>query len=200
MSVGPNDVSFVPVARAVVEALARPSPRPRDQAGVAAVSGVSVARAAPLPPLSASLPKPALPPVDGRPQAARIAIVGMRESRAMAALAADLAARLAEVPPVEAESIRSRLREVVEIGSARDTAGPLAVLYAAARRDPSQPLARVLDSGLAPESRDFREALAGAIEALRGLDERFAARDAALAGPPQGKPASAATTALDLTV
>lgn len=194
MSVGPDDLPLVPVARAVIEALARPSARPVPDSRATPAAGVSVARAAPLPP--APRP-PASPAAHDRSHAARIALVGMRESRALAALAADLAARLAELPPAEAEPLRSRLREVVEIGSARDTEGPLAVLYAAARRDPSAPLARILAADAAPGSRDFREALPAAIEALRGLDERFAARDLALAGLPKAKPAA---TSLDLTV
>jgi hypothetical protein len=127
----------------------------------------------------------------------------MRESRALAAVAADIAARLAEVAPAASETLRTRLREVIEIGSARDTGGPLAALYAAARRDPSLPLARLLAPGpLAPDLQDprrFAAVLAEVVEQLRGLDERFAARDFALTGT---APPAAATAAgrLDLTV
>lgn len=186
MSVGPSDMSFPPVARAVLEALARPPARPPQAAGAEAAPIVSVARAAPLPP----------PPADDRLHATRIAVVGMRESRALAALAADIAAQLAEADPASMETLRTRLREVIEIGSARDTGGPLAALYAAARRDPSNPLARVLAAD-APGRHGLSTALADAIEALRGLDERFAARDVALVGLPPAKPAAAG---LDLTV
>jgi hypothetical protein len=187
-------MSFAPVARAVMEALAKPSARPA-QTEPAPVSAVSVARAAPLPPPPA--------PADERLHAARIAVVGMRESRAMAALAADIAAQLAEADPASAETLRTRLREVIEIGSARDTAGPLAALYAAARRDPSAPLARILASGASdagtPDRAGLSSALADAIEALRGLDERFAARDFALAGFAPAKVAPAPGR-LDLTI
>ena len=198
MSVGPTETSFAPVARAVLEALAKPTVRPPQAETLPpspVSSTVSIARAAPLPP----------PPVpaDDRPHAARIAVVGMRESRAMAALAADIAAQLAEADPASAETLRTRLREVIEIGSARDTAGPLAALYAAARRDPSAPLARILAPGAldagTPDRRGLSAALADAIEALRGLDERFAARDFALAGPAPAKVAPAPGS-LDLTV
>jgi hypothetical protein len=180
-------MSFAPVARAVVEALAKPSARP-SQAEPAAASPVSVVRPAPLPPPAA--------PADERQHAARIAVVGMRESRAMAALAADIAAQLAEADPASAETLRTRLREVIEIGSARDTGGPLAALYAAARQDPSAPLARVLAFD-PPGRHGLSAALADAIEALRGLDERFAARDFALVGLHAARPVAAG---LDLTV
>jgi hypothetical protein len=191
VSVGPNDVSFVPAARAVVEALGRPPARPLQSTEALQAAAASVVRAAPLPPAS--------PPADARLHTDRIAVVGMRESRAMAALAADIAAQIAEADATSIDPLLTRLREVIEIGSARDTGGPLAALYAAARRDPSAPLARVLAPGAA-DRRGFSAALADTIEALRGLDERFAARDFALAGPPKAKPATGPAGRLDLTV
>ncbi|WP_291296146.1 hypothetical protein [Elioraea sp.] len=104
----------------------------------------------------------------------------MRESRAMASLAADLAGELAVAAPGEAETLRTRLREVVEIGSARDTGGPLAALYAAARRDAATPLARLLVRDGAIDAATAAEAMRD----LRTLDERFAARDFALTPQP----------------
>jgi hypothetical protein len=166
----------MPVARAAVDALAMGLPRDMmTQHGAleaAAEAGITVLRPA------------ALPPADDRLQVSR-AMAGMRESRAMAALAADLAAELAVAPSGTAETLRTRLREVVEIGSARDTSGPLAGLYAAARRDPATPLARLL-------ARDGMVDGLVAAEAerdLRTLDERFAARDFALVPPTATLPA-----------
>jgi len=196
VSVGPNDVSFLPVARAVVEALARQPARPAQSAEALRASAASVVRAAPLPTFS---PAAEVQPHTDRPNTDRIAVVGMRESRAMAALAADIAAQIAEADANSIDPLLTRLREVIEIGSARDTGGPLAALYAEARRDPSAPLARVLAPGAA-DRRGFSAALAETIEALRGLDERFAARDFALAGLAKLKPAAGPAGRLDLTV
>jgi hypothetical protein len=163
--------------RAAFEARMKPPPRPAEgpQPGgamvAAATPGATVVRALPLPPAA-----------DDRFQPTRAIVVGMRESRALAALAADIVDRLTEAAGADADTLRIRLREVVEIGSARDTGGPLAGLYAAARRDAAAPLARVLaDAGADPVG--LRAALAEAAQELRSLDERFAARDFALSGP-----------------
>lgn len=149
---------------------ARPLPREAEREAEAAPPA-AVLRAAPLPPIA-----------DDRFQPTRAILVGLRESRALAALAADLVDRLSETQGAEADTLRTRLREVVEIGSARDTGGPLASLYAAARRDPASALARVLTAGESGPA--FRAALAEAGRELRALDERFVARDFALTGGP----------------
>jgi len=124
-------------------------------------------------------------PPQTQPGAPNPALAGLRESRAFATLAATLVDQLAGADPATRERLRTRLREVVEIGSARDTSGPLAVLYAAARRDPAAPLAPLVTDRPLPEGSAFEAALAAAAEALRGLDERFAARAVALAAASQ---------------
>lgn len=144
-------------------------------------------------------PLPLPPAADDRFQPTRAIVVGMRESRALAALAADIVDRLTQTAGAEADSLRTRLREVVEIGSARDTSGPLAGLYAAARRDVAAPLARVL-AGDDADPAGSRAALAEAAQELRALDERFAARDFALSGPTVTAPRLGAAQGLDLVV
>jgi hypothetical protein len=182
------DPSPLPMPRAMIEVRANSQPRPDGMQPL----GGSVVRALPLPP-TAQLPPAQLqssqPSADDRFQPTRAVVVGMRESRALAALAADIVDRLSEVVGADADMLRTRLREVVEIGSARDTGGPLASLYAAARRDPASPLARVLASDRADRA-GFGVALAAAGQDLRALDERFAARDFALSGPPPMTPST----------
>jgi hypothetical protein len=179
----------------------RVQPRPAEAVLAEAVPAAAmpgdaaVLRALPLPPAVAAQPRPA----DDRFQPTQAILVGLRESRAMASLAADLVDRLSETAGADADTLRTRLREVVEIGSARDTAGPLAGLYAAARRDAASPLARVLAADGAEPG--FRAALAAAGQELRALDERFAAREFTLAGLPPlqaAPPAPARPAALDL--
>lgn len=201
----PADQALPPIAaRAAAQLLVQPGLRDAALPGEGEAK-IAVLRPAPLPPV-APIPKPtpaaveaASPPAANDRFQASPALVGMRESRAMALLAADLAGELAVAGAGEVESLRTRLREVVEIGSARDTAGPLAALYAAARRDGSTPLARLLgrdggiDAGTAME----------AVRDLRALDERFAVRDFALAPAPALQPATlpaaATTRTIDLT-
>jgi hypothetical protein len=161
----------------MIEGRAKPLPRPAE----VQLPGGALMRGLPLPPAS----QPGV--ADDRFQPTRAIVVGMRESRALTTLAADIVDRLSEAAGAEADMLRTRLREVVEIGSARDTGGPLAGLYAAARRDPASPLARVLASdGADPAS--SKAALAEAAQELRALDERFAARDFALSGSPSVGP------------
>jgi hypothetical protein len=135
------------------------------------------------PDVAVSRPLPLPPPPNDRFHPTRAMIVGLRESRALTALAADIVDRMGEAKTGEAETLRTRLREVIEIGSARDTGGPLAGLYAAARRDPASPLARLL-SGQGDQDAGARAMFAEAARELRSLDERFIARDFALSGPP----------------
>jgi hypothetical protein len=132
---------------------------------------VTVLRAAPL------------PPPDDRFQPSYAIRMGLRESRAMAVLAADLVSELGEARPGDIEPIRTRLREVIEIGSARDTGGPLAALYAAARRDAGAALARVLSRAPGDDPQGFAASLVEVEQELRRLDERFAERDFALTSP-----------------
>lgn len=196
----PDQTLLAPLSRATARALVPALPRDAALPGEGQAK-VTVLRPAPLPPVSvaqAPAQAPSLPAADDRFQASP-ALVGMRESRAMASLAADLAGELAVAGPGEVETLRTRLREVVEIGSARDTGGPLAALYAAARRDAATPLARLLvreggiDAATATE----------AVRDLRALDERFAARDFALTPPPSipggSLPAAVKPKAIDLT-
>ncbi len=198
------DPSPLPQPRLPPAAPARPLPRPAEVAPAVGTPGGgapgggtpaagTVLRALPLPPAA-----------DDRFQPTRAIVVGMRESRALASLAADIVDRLAQTAGAEADTLRTRLREVVEIGSARDTGGPLAGLYAAARRDAAAPLARVL-AGDGADPAGSRAALAEVAQELRALDERFAARDFALSGPaipvPQAPaPRPGAAPGLDLVV
>ncbi|MCU0984744.1 MAG: hypothetical protein MUC89_07345 [Acetobacteraceae bacterium] len=175
MAIRPDPPPLPPPPRAMIEVRAKLLARPAE----AQQPGGAVAR--PLPPAS----EPVI--ADDRFQPTRAIVVGMRESRALATLAADIVDRLSEAAGVEADRLRTRLREVVEIGSARDTGGPLAGLYAAARRDPASPLARVLANDRADPA-GFKAALAAAAQELRALDERFAARDFALSGSPSMGP------------
>lgn len=203
MAIRPEQ-SSLPLARSVIEGRVPPrlveaaqaEAMPAAALPAAALPGdAAVLRALPLPPAVAAQPRPA----DDRFQPTQAILMGLRESRAMAALAADLVDRLSETTGADADTLRTRLREVVEIGSARDTAGPLAGLYAAARRDAASPLARVLAADGADLG--FRAALSAAGQELRALDERFAAREFTLVGMPPlppAPPAPARTTALDL--
>lgn len=200
MAIGPSYTQpgsslSAPAARVAANALAQSLPReflsrnPKAPGlGADSEAKLTVLRPALLPPAASSVP-----PADDRFQVSR-ALVGMRESRAMASLAADLAAELAVARPGEVETLRTRLREVVEIGSARDTAGPLASLYAAARRDPATPLARLLRDGSANAA-----TTAEAVRDLRMLDERFAARDFALTPPSAVPTAATQAKGVDLT-
>lgn len=183
MPTGPDHASFAPALRIGGTPL-RPHGGGGEAGGAETVEGaVSVVRAAPFPGAAATKPgTPAAFQADDRFQPSRSVVTGLRESRAMAALAADLVERLAGATGVEFETLRTRLREVVEIGSARDTGGPLAALYAAARRDPASPLARVLSADSADKAR-FSATAAEAGQELRRLDERFAERDFAFTGP-----------------
>ncbi len=193
MPTGPDHASFAPSVRMAVPALRPHALASEAGAGDASEASVSVLRAAPLPSAIATNPgKASAAKADDRFQPSRSVVSGLRESRAMAALAADLVERLADASGAEFETLRTRLREVVEIGSARDTGGPLAALYAAARRDPASPLARVLSADRADRAR-FAAIAAEAGQELRRLDERFAERDFALTGPSVPALATSAT-------
>ncbi len=180
MPLGPDHSSRIPGMGLNAGPLSRPGAfaGPAGLAPHANDAAVTVLRAAPIP---AAIP-PAAQQADDRFRPTQAIVAGLRESRAMAATAAELVDRLSEARGPEFEALRMRLREVVEIGSARDTSGPLATLYAAARRDPDAPLARVLAGDGTADRHGFAAAAAEAGQELRDLDERFAARDFALTG------------------